>query len=162
MEARIERPRAEKLFLLSSYITLTVACACLVWSEIGVLNEIIVFAVVVGALIIASYFMEGRWTMSARAANRLGVVIGLFAMFSVARQMIYPPTEGPLTLMPWPTSMVPLLGPLLLVLLSVKLLRPKSIGDHWWLQVIGLVCVSLGCTLADDGVFAGLMATYLV
>jgi protein-glutamine gamma-glutamyltransferase len=162
MQAISPRPRAEQLFLLSSYIALTMACICLVWSEIGILNEIVIYAALAGALIVASYVMEGRWSLSARNANRIGVAIGLFAGLSVARQIVHPPSEGPMTQMPFPTSMIPLLGPLLLLLLSVKLLRPKTVADHWWLQVIGLVCVSLGCTLAEDGVFAILMAIYLV
>jgi transglutaminase-like putative cysteine protease len=162
MQARPTRTRAEHLFLLMSYITLAVASACLVWSEVGLLNETIFFGMAVGVLLVAAYLMEGRWALSARNANRLGTIIGLLALLSAARQAVQPPTDGPLTSMPWPTSMVPLLGPLLLVLLAVKLLRPKAIADHWWLQIIGLVCVSLGCTLAEDGVFAILMAVYMV
>jgi len=57
--------------------------------------------------------------------------------------------------------MLPYVGPLLMILLPFKLFRPKKTADFWGLHVIGLVCVGLGCVLADDAVFGALLVLYL-
>ncbi len=62
---------------------------------------------------------------------------------------------------PWPAGLLPHLGLLLLVLLAVKLFRPKTLADFWIIQTIGMMIVTLGCVLAGDLLFAALMVLYL-
>ena len=52
-----------------------------------------------------------------------------------------------------PTKLLPYLGPVLMILIPVKLFRPKHIGDYWAMQGIGLLAVSLGCAMANDLIF---------
>src|SRR5262249_48038889 len=72
------------------------------------------------------------------------------------------PSGGALQTIPWPASMLPFLGPMLMLLLPAKLLRPKRNSDYWALHGIGLVCVALGCVMADDSTFGGLLVLYLL
>src|SRR5262249_57031639 len=121
----------------------------------------------VGPLILIDYWLEDGWSMPAWAANVLGMAIGAVTICWFVYESVSPEGDDPIKRikMPWPTSLVPLLGPLLLVLLPAKLLRPKSIGDHWGLQIIGLACIGLACTTVtvdDPGVFAVLLLAYLL
>ena len=155
----VSAARLERLFIQSSYVTYLLAAACLSWSEFGLVSEIGAIALAAGLLILLAYVLEGRWALSGWAANVVGAgIIGLAGLWIALQWMRTSDTV--LSALPWPTSMVPLVGPILLLLLVAKLLRPKVISDHWALQGIALVCVGLGCTLADDPVFAALMMVY--
>ncbi len=151
--------RLETLFIRSSYITCFSAAACLVWSEFGLLLQVGSIAIVASLLIVLAYALEGRWALTARTANFAGAGILALAALWIAFQWVYS-SNSILYVLPWPTSLVPLAGPVLLLLLVAKLLRPKSISDHWAVQGMALVCVGLGCTLADDAIFVVLMALY--
>ncbi|MBX7102865.1 MAG: DUF3488 and transglutaminase-like domain-containing protein, partial [Gemmataceae bacterium] len=59
-----------------------------------------------------------------------------------------------------PTKLLPLLGPLVLVIIPAKSFRPKHRGDYWGLQLIGLMAVALGCALASDTIVSILAAAY--
>src|SRR5439155_20806279 len=63
--------------------------------------------------------------------------------------------------LPSATWMLPYLGPLLMILIPAKLFRPKDDGDFWWLQLIGLIAVSLGCALTGDPLFGILLLGYV-
>jgi hypothetical protein len=153
--------RLERLFIRCAYATYSLAAACLLWSEFGLISEIGAIAVAAFLLIVVAFVLEGRWALGGAAANLVGAcIIGLAGIW-IALQWVRS-SESVLNKLPWPTSMVPLVGPVLLLLLIAKLLRPKSMSDHWALQGIALVCVGLGCTLADDAVFAVLMMSYWV
>src|SRR5204862_4047422 len=94
-------------------------------------------------------------------ANVVGGLIawiaGIWASYLSPR-----PSTGLMRSIPWPTSMLPFLGPFLMILLPAKLFRPKQIADYWGVHFIGLVCVALACTLADDALFAAFLAAYVV
>jgi transglutaminase-like putative cysteine protease len=159
--------RVQRLFRLATYVTLTVACAGLVWAEYDIVPAILVIAAVTMPLILVAYRVEGRWSMPVWAANVLGVLIFVGMMAWMLLESIGPEHEDPMKKMrlPWPTNLVPLLGPMLLLLLPVKLFRPKSVGDHWGLQVIGLACIGLACatvSMDDPGIFASLLLAYLL
>src|SRR5262249_3862013 len=64
--------------------------------------------------------------------------------------------------LPWPTSLLPQVGPLLMLLLLVKLYRPKQGNDLGMLHVIGLLQVALGCVLAGEPLFGLLLLLYLL
>jgi hypothetical protein len=139
---------------------LAIACACLVYAEWDLMPEIGFFAVVTAILVLIAYLVDGKWALSIGAANVVGGLIagiaGVWAAYLTVR-----PTTGQMRSIPWPTSMLPFLGPFLMILLPAKLFRPKHVGDYWGLHFIGLVSVALACTLADDAFFTVLLGAYL-
>jgi hypothetical protein len=149
-----------KRFYRSMYVTLGLACACLGYAELEFLPEMSVVAVVAGASLVVAYQVEGRWSLSLRAANVLGGVIGVIAIIWIAYQ--FSRADGMLMeQLPSPTWVLPYLGPLLMILIPAKLFRPKHNGDFWGLQAIGLIAVALGCALSGDVLFALLLLAYL-
>src|SRR5262249_35149586 len=157
---------AGRKFRLASYVTLLIACVAVVWAEYDLVPVILVTAGLMAPLILIAYLLEDHWSMPSWLANLLGALIGALTIGWMIFESVRKEGDEPLKkVMPWPTYLVPMLGPLLLVLLSAKLLRPKTIGDHWGLQIIGLACVGLGCTTVsfiDPGIFAGLLLLYLL
>jgi len=154
------RSRIESLFLLSTYITLGFACVCLTYAEIAIMRQIVYFAAFAGVALIASYLLEGKWSLSIWAANVVGGLIAAFAGVWIAFQ-VQRPDGGLMISLPFPTILLPYLGPVMMILLVAKLLRPKQTADHWGLQFIGLVCVALSCALADDVTFGALLLLYV-
>lgn len=153
--------RLQHLFIVSSYLTYALAAAALVWSEYELVPWISVVGAAVGAMMIVAFLLEGKWSMPSWVANLLGLGI-LAAASTWVYIQVNRSDDSLLNSLPWPTSMVPVAGPVMLMLFVAKLLRPKTIDDHWGLQLIGLVCVGLGCTLADDGYFVMIMIIYVV
>jgi len=153
--------RLLRRFRLSTYLTLTAACVCLVYAEWDIMPEIGLFAIVTAALVLVAYLVEGKWALSIRAANLVGGLIAAIAGIWAAYLAIRPST-GLMRSIPWPTSMLPFLGPFLMILLPAKLFRPKQIADYWGVHFIGLVCMALACTLADDAVFVVFLGAYVV
>jgi protein-glutamine gamma-glutamyltransferase len=149
-------------FHRSVYLTLGMACACLGYAELSFLPEISFLSGVVACLLLVAYRLEGRWALSLQAANFLGGLIGIGAIAWVAYQFVRPWGGTLLDQLPWPTSLLPYLGPLLMILIPAKLFRPKHDGDVWGLQGIGLIAVALGCALAGDPIFGALLIGYLV
>src|SRR5579864_735476 len=151
----------DRLFVVSTYLTLALACLCLGYAEFGLMPEIVFVAGLVEALLLAAYLAEGKWSLTNRGANALGVVVAAAAGIWMAYRMMGP-EGGYLQTIPWPASMLPFLGPMLMMLLPAKLLRPKTSADYWALHGIGLVCIGLGCVMADDATFGGLLVLYLL
>jgi transglutaminase-like putative cysteine protease len=149
-------------FYRSVYLTLGVACACLGYAELSFLPEMSFLSGVVALLLLVAYRLEGRWALSLRAANILGGIIGIGAIGWVAFQFVRPWGGTLLDQLPWPTSLLPYLGPLLMILIPAKLFRPKHDGDVWGLHGIGLIAVALACALAGDPIFGGLLVAYLI
>lgn len=149
-------------FRRSLYLTLALACAALGYAELTFLPETAAFMVVVGILLIVAYRSEGRWTLGPRLANVFGAVIGSVSLGWVVYQFFRPWGGTLLDQLPWPTSLLPYLGPMLMILIPAKLFRPKHTGDFWGLQGIGLMAVALGCALAGDANFCLLSLAYLV
>lgn len=148
-------------FRLSTYLTLFLSCAALGYAEWDLLPEAAVFAFVVAGLLGVAFYQEGRLEMSLSAANRLGMVIGIIAVVWIAFQIVRP-SGGLIYSLPWPASMLPYIGPLVMILMPAKLFRPKHIGDWWTMHGVGLAAVALGCALADDLTFGILAGCYLV
>jgi transglutaminase-like putative cysteine protease len=149
-------------FYRSMYVTLGLACACLGYAELPFLPEMSAFAALVGVLLVVAYRLEGRWALSIPAANVLGGVIAAGAVAWVAYQFFRPWGVTLLDQLPWPTSLLPYLGPLLMILVPAKLFRPKHTGDFWGLQGVGLIAVALGCAMAGDVLFGLMLLAYLV
>jgi protein-glutamine gamma-glutamyltransferase len=147
-------------FRLSTYLTLALACISMAYAEWGVMRQASYFGVLVLALLGVAFWCEGRYELSIVAANRLGFVIGAVAVAWLAYQFVN--KSSLIYRLPWPASLLPYLGPLLMILMPAKLFRPKHIGDWWAMQGIGLATASLGCAIEDDQIFAVLLGLYAV
>lgn len=145
-------------FRFSTYLALGLACLCLGYSEWDLLPEVTALTALVVVLLGVSYWMEGRYELNIRQANRMGVVIFVLAGAWLAWHYSRP--KSLMHTLPWPAGLLPYLGPLLMVLMPAKLFRPKHEGDWWAMLGIGAVAVALACAMADDGAFAGLLAAY--
>ena len=150
----------EFAFRLSTFLTLGLACAGLGYAEREYLPEVSVLAGLVIASLVVLFRAGGRFELSLGAANRVGLVIAavtagwLAYLFGNRNSLIYT--------FPWPSSLLPCLGPLLLVLIPAKLSRPKHVGDWWAMQGIGLVAIGLASAMAEDDVFGVILALYAV
>jgi transglutaminase-like putative cysteine protease len=142
--------RLDLAFRLSTYVTLAFAAGCLAYAEDKYVPGVAWFGVAAGVALVVAYILEGRWTMPNSAANLLGGVIAVGTGAWVAvRAFAQPAEDSPLS-SPWPAALLPYLGPLLMVLMIAKLVRPKRLTDYWGLQVIGLLQVGLAAALAND------------
>jgi protein-glutamine gamma-glutamyltransferase len=148
-------------FRTSLYLSLALACAALAYSEGPFLPEMPVVAGFTGLLLLAAYWMEGRWALSLQAANIVGMFLAALLGIWVAYQF-FRSGDGLMRQLPWPTSLLPYLGPVLMVLIPAKMLRPKHVGDYWAMQGLGLLAVALGCAMAGDAVFGLLLIAWLV
>src|SRR6266852_9121173 len=152
--------RLDTGFRLSTYLTVAVASGCLTYAEGPYLPGITFFALPLAALLVAAYCVEGRWSLSVQGANGLGLLIsvgwvGWVLLFSDE-------FEDPLGRPPWPAVFLPYLGPMLMVLLLVKLFRPKGIRDYWYLHLIGLIQVAVSCVLVVEPHFGLWLLAYTV
>jgi protein-glutamine gamma-glutamyltransferase len=143
----------------SSYVTVALATACLGLAEWPFLAEIPFIVGAVAVVLILAYRLENRWRLSARAANGLGLIIaGGWTAWIIYS---FPQTGESLGTSPLPIRLLPYIGPMLMVLLLVKLFRPKRISDYWYLHGIGLVEVALACVLTGEAGFGVLLFLYL-
>ncbi|HKB01143.1 MAG TPA: transglutaminase domain-containing protein [Gemmataceae bacterium] len=146
-------------FRTSLYLSLGVAVLSLGVAGGDLLPEIPFVTAFALLLLGAAYALEGRWQLSLRDANLvglcLGALLGLWGLFQAVR----PPTGLPETL-PWPASALPYLAPVLMILIPAKLFRPKHVGDYWAMHGLGLMAMALACAMASDGVFILLFALY--
>lgn len=147
-------------FRLSTYLTLALACLCVSYAEWNVLRQASYFGAVVLALLGLAFWCEGRYELDLSAANRLGFIIGVVAAGWIAVQFVN--KNSLIYTLPWPTSLLPYLGPLLMILMPAKLFRPKHTGDWWAMQGIGLVAAGLATAIEDDAVFVVLLGLYAV
>ena len=155
------RMRLESLFHLSFYVTLALAGACLTLPSTFFLGWMPFFLAGFVVLGYQAWRHEGGWTLSESAANHLGVFIAIGAagwiLFQVPRSEEELISGG----VNWPAGLLPHLGPLLMILLIVKLYRPKRLPDFWVIQTMGLMMVTLAAVLADDQAFGMLLLAYL-
>ena len=150
----------QRRFIRSTYVTLAIASVGLAYSEWELMPSIGIVAAVSLLMMLIAYGLEGRWSLTILQANVVGGIIAVTTTVWAMLQ-IFRPNSGLMREIPWPASMLPLLGPVILILLPAKLFRPKQIADYWGLHFIGLICMALGCILADDALFAVLLVSYL-
>ena len=153
--------KLESVFRLSFYLTLAVACACLAQAEsfFHAWFPFVFLPLAWLVFLIASRF-EGRWVIHETAANYLGIFIGMATGGWILLQIPRSDADLIASDVPWPAGLLPHLGPLLLILLAVKLFRPKRLSDFWVIQTIGLMLVTLGGVLAGDPAFVALLFVY--
>ena len=145
-------------FRLSTYATLVLACACLGYAQWALLPSASVVAGVVALLLMASFWREGGYELDLRTANRVGLV--LFAASAAWVAAPYFDKNSLLNTLPYPASLLPYLGPVLMMLMPFKMLRPKHAGDWWAMHGVALAAVCLAGALAEDAAFGILVALY--
>src|SRR5260370_959764 len=69
--------RPDTGFRLSTYLTVAVASGCLTYAEGPYLPGVAFFALPLAALLVAAYWVEGKWSLSAQGANGLGLLISV-------------------------------------------------------------------------------------
>jgi transglutaminase-like putative cysteine protease len=147
-------------FRLSTHLALALACLCLGYAEWDLLKEGSILAGVVVALLAVSFWAEGRYVLDLGAANRVGFAIGVVAIVWLGYQFLN--RSSLIYTFPWPASLLPYLGPVLMVLMPAKLFRPKHVGDWWAMQGIALAGAGLAASMADDELFGVLLGLYIV
>ena len=153
--------RLDNLFRLSFYVTLLLAIACLALAESFFLPEMAWCLPALVVIFVVAWRKEGVWVLGETAANHLGIVIALttaaWILFRVPQTEEQILTSG----VPWPAGLLPQLAPVLVILLVVKLFRPKRLPDFWVIQTIGLMMITLGCVLAYQETFGLLLLAYI-
>ena len=148
-------------FRTSLYLSLALAILSVGVSSGDLLGEIPLLTGFGLFLLGAAYALEGRFELSLKDANIVGlflaVVLGLWIIF----QLVRPPTGLGETI-PWPARGIVYMGPVLMLLIPAKLLRPKHVGDYWTMQGLGLLTVAVACAVASDGVFVVVFVAYAV
>jgi hypothetical protein len=158
--------RLELAFRLSTYLSLACAAACLGYAEESFLPGIGAFVGLIGVLLVVTFFLERRWALRPLAANLLGLLIFAGTGLWIASSLFWPSGDSLRQSAQWPASLLPYVGPLLMILVLAKLMRPKHAGDYWTLQGMGVLQVALGCALSNDPwdsnlVFGLLLLAYL-
>lgn len=148
-------------FRISTYSTLLIACLALGYSEYDLVPESMAFTAVVVVSLVISFVLEGRVALGLGKANLLGLAIGIVAVAWLAIKLTRP-ARAELANLPWPASLLPYMGPLVIVLIPAKLFRPKHIGDWWTMQGIGLATIVLASSMTDDPFFILLIGLYAV
>ena len=150
-----------RVFRTSLYLSLAIAVAAIGVAGGDLLPEIPFVTAFCLLLLGVAYVLEGRFELSLRDANLVGVflfaLLGLWAIFQAVR----PPT-GLADSLPWPASALPYLAPVLMLLIPAKLLRPKHVGDYWAMHGLGLLSMALACAMASDGAFILIFVLYTV
>ena len=148
------------LFRVSTFAMLTVACLSLGYAEWDLLPEVTVVGVIVVALLLFPFWKREKIELSLWAANRVGLGLSVVIAAWMAYQFL---NESSLIYtLPWPASLLPYLGPILMALMAAKMFRPKHVGDWWAFQGIGLASVALACALANDEGFGVLLVLYAI
>jgi transglutaminase-like putative cysteine protease len=149
----------DRWFRLSCYLTLGLSCAALVFAESFFLPGLSVCLAPVLALLLLAWWVEGRWSLSVRGVNFLGLIIAAGGVTWLVTQVL--DEDSLLSRVSPHLALVPYMGPLVMAALLVQVFRPRQPGDFWRLQGLGLVQVSLGCVLAAGPEFGALLAAYL-
>jgi hypothetical protein len=146
-------------FRTSLYLSLALAVASVGVAGGDLLPEIPYVTAFCLLLLGAAYTVEGRWQLSLRDANLVGLgLVGLLGLWAVF-QAVRPPT-GLSDTLPWPASALPYLAPVLMLLIPAKLFRPKHVGDYWAMHGLGMLAMALACAMASDGLFILMFAAY--
>jgi protein-glutamine gamma-glutamyltransferase len=148
-------------FRISLYLSLGIAVGAIGVAGGDLLPEIPYITVFCLLLLGVAYALEGRFELSLRDANIVGLfmvaLLGLWVVF----QFVRAPT-GLADTLPWPASALPYLAPVLMLLIPAKLLRPKHVGDYWTMHGLGLLAIALACALASEGGFVFVFGLYAV
>ncbi len=148
-------------FRLSLYLMLAVSCAALGSASDFFLPEIPYVTVFSIVLLFVAHQLEDRYSMSIRSANYVGGGLTALLALWIGFQFIRPGISL-LDTMPFPASLLPYLGPALMILIPAKLLRPKHVGDYWTMYGLGLMSMALACTMASEASFGLFLFGWLI
>jgi transglutaminase-like putative cysteine protease len=140
--------RVDRAFLKSFYLSLAWGCAC--FAYVAFLEypwEVLYAAPPLALLLAVAYAAEGRWSLSIRVSNGLALAVAACAGAYFSR---FFSQGGPKLDADWPLRVLPHMGFWLLVMMVLKLFRPKHVGDYWVIYGMGLLAVGLGCLLESD------------
>ena len=150
-----------RTFRTALYLSLGLAVLGLGLAGGDLLPEIPYLTGLALVLLAVAYYLEGRWQLSLRDANIVGLgLAGLLLLWGVF-QIVRPPTGLSETL-PWPASALPYLAAVLMILIPAKMFRPKHSGDYWAMHGLALAAMAMACALAQDGEFALTFALFAV
>jgi protein-glutamine gamma-glutamyltransferase len=149
-------------FRLSFYLTLALAALCLGMAESFFLSWILVLVAAACFFFWLAYRYEGRWILTASAANGIGLFIGILSIGWIVSRVPRTEEEFLAQGVPWPAGMLPHLGPMLILLTAAKVFRPKNDNDFWVLQALGMMMVMLASVLAGEFHHALFLFLYLV
>jgi protein-glutamine gamma-glutamyltransferase len=147
-------------FRFSTYLSLALSCACLGYAEWDLLPAISFLATFVILFLVASFLLDRRFELGLGKANLLGLVIGIGAALWMVYCVTSPSKTGALAQIGWPTSLLPAVAPVLMVLIPAKLLRPLHVGDWWAMHGVALAAVGLASAMNDDVTFVVLLTVY--
>jgi hypothetical protein len=153
--------RLDWAFRLACYVTLALACTCLIHVETLFLPGIGWFLPPLLALFATAFIVEGRWNLPTWATNLLAVIVTAVFAAGLALEIHRSP-DSFVASVPLPIALVPYIGPQLMVLLLLKLFRPKGLADYWQLQAMGLLIVALACVLGHDPLVGVLLSAYFI
>jgi len=151
-ETRMNLPQLLRRF---HHLTLTAACVCLIVALQPILPRLGPFLWPLALLVLLAGRAEGRWEVPAWLANALALLATGLCLAWVHQNW------DQLSTRPMPLVLVPYLGPLLLLLLVLRVYRPQSPQDLWMLQGMGLLQVALACALTTEPLFGLLLLLYL-
>jgi hypothetical protein len=154
--------RLDWAFRISGYLTLALAGACLLLASGQLMPGIQMLALPLLLVLVILCLLEGRIALPIWAANILGFAIALGGAVWIGWRLFGRISQSGLSDLPLPSALLPFLGPLLIMLILVKLLRPKQMLDHWVIQALGLVLVALSCVLGTEPISGFLLAAYIV
>ena len=153
----------EASFRFSTYLTLALACVVLGYSEYELLPEVGLFGALAVAALGGLYFLESRVAfLSIPAANRLGMVVGLFYLMWAAYRVKREVDTIEFANTGWHMFVVAMCGPFVMLLIVAKVARgDKHAGDYWTLHGIALAGVGLAAALAEQPACFALVGLYL-
>ncbi|MFO0876046.1 MAG: transglutaminaseTgpA domain-containing protein [Gemmataceae bacterium] len=147
---------------LFTHLTLALSGTALAVAELDFLPEIPYLLVVYLSLLLLSWQTSGRWVLPTWGANLLGLAIAGGASTWIAMRLNDPEVSNLLRDVPIAVAIVPYFGPILLLLLLVRLYQPRAAHDFAVLQGLGLLQAALGCVLGSGTLFGGLLLAYIV
>jgi protein-glutamine gamma-glutamyltransferase len=154
--------RLDRSFLLSFYLSLAMAGACLGYVSLATHPaEVLLLAGPVMLLLLTAYFLEGRWCLNAFWSTVVGLGLAAsagvwFAGFFVRRSGHDSESANVLVVM------MPHIAFWLVLLTLAKLFRPKSPGDVWALHLMAFSGVALAASQDSDFLLSFLLLGYLV
>jgi transglutaminase-like putative cysteine protease len=147
---------------LFEHLTFAASGLCLAVVAMALLPEMPFVLIAYLILLGWSWRLAGRWVLPAWAANLLALVIAGgaagFVALRVQGEFIYEWIRD----MPLQVAILPLLAPVLMLLLLVRLFRARTPDDVLQMHGIALLQVVLACVLASGTLFGFLLAAYLV
>jgi transglutaminase-like putative cysteine protease len=155
--------RIERAFLLSFYLSLSLAGACLGYVNLAAHPwEVALLAGPCAGVLLLAYRMEGRWAMNVATSWVVGFLLLGCATAGIWFGVILYQLPGQTNdLASWLAQLLPHFGFWLAVFTAAKLFRPKKPADFWWLHFAGLMAVALACSLESDFFLAFLLLGYV-